>query len=567
MSTEDQNLIHLVDKRRTLWRCGGAILSAILLILAYPPFSFSYLAWIALIPILLVPVPATRWRRFLLGYLFGYAYSVVNLYWLNTIGFAAGIFLAFYTALWPALWYFLSMELLKIKETDIPIKLVQHLTIPRQWLWIFASASIWVLTEYTRSYLFTGFSWNQLGISQWNRPSMLILSALCGVYGLSFILAITNINLALLICPNFNIQCSRTRLQRRAQFLPTALLLVAVAFFSRQQMNQLFETYSPTQSLKILGVQGNIPQCRNASDEEFYFARDTYISLTRQALNEQETDLVVWPESAVPSSIYYSEVWNHLYPLFKLQPCQWLIGSIDFRMKTGNDYECFNSAMQFNHLGQKINSYDKIHIVPFGEFVPFSQYLPFLENIFGMGRSLTPGNVYTIFDLPNGAKGGVNICYEDAYPEISRRFTLNGANLLLTLTNDAWYAESAGPEQHYVHAIFRAVENRRPLFRSGNNSDTCLIMPNGQTVQRIIDPYTESRFHRSYDFFEVPVMENPPLTFYTRYGDWPMLIALLLALIAFSDYTYAVVHSKKISQIPDPDHSLFKQENKEEQQC
>lgn len=565
MPSEDQNLIHLVSKRRTLLRCCGAIFSAILLFLAYPPFSFSYLAWIALIPILLVPVPATRMRRFLLGYLFGFVYSVANLYWLNTIGFAAGVFLAFYTALWPAFWYLLSSELLRIKETDSPIKLVQHLSIPKQWLWIFASASLWVLTEYSRSYLFTGFSWNQLGISQWNRPSMLILSSLCGVYGLSFILAITNINLALLIYPNFDMK--RTRLQRRAQFLPTALLLVAVAFFSRQQMNQLFETYTPTQSIKILGIQGNIPQCRNASDKEFYFARDTYISLTRQALDEQETDLVVWPESAVPSSIYYSEVWNHLYPLFKLQPCQWLLGTIDFRSTTNKDYECFNSAVHLDRLGRKINCYDKIHIVPFGEFVPFSQYLPFLENLFGMGRSLTPGKIYTVFDLPKGAKGGVNICYEDAYPEISRRFTLNGANLLLTLTNDAWYAESAGPEQHYVHAIFRAVENRRPLFRSGNNSDTCLIMPNGQTVQRIIDPYTESRFHRGYDFFEVPIMENPSLTFYTRYGDWPVLIALFIALLAFFDYAYLTTRSKKMAQLPNAEFSLFEHKNEKDEQC
>lgn len=535
MENDGKNLIHLVSWKRTLWRLGGALLSAILLFLSYPPFSLSWLAWFALVPILMVPTPATRLRRFFLGYFFGLVFSLVNLWWLNTIGFAAGGLLSFYTALWPALWYLLSLEIPDFKEADIPAVILRKQSILRQWLWLFACTSLWVLTEYGRSYLFTGFSWNQLGISQWNHSGILILSSMGGVYFISFIIALVNVNIAMHFYPDF--QHLSSRLTRRMVLLPTALILVGIIFLSRYQIKVIAPLCSALDSIKILGVQGNIPQCRNATLDEFYFARDTYLSLTKEALQTQTTDLVVWPESAVPIPIFHQEVFPFLRPLFKLQETQWLIGSIDFRAPEGlelteENFQSFNSAFLLNSQGHLLQTYDKIHIVPFGEFTPFAKYLPFLERMIGMGRSLSPGEKFTIFNLPKGAKGGVNICYEDAYPEISRQFTRNGATILFTITNDAWYAESAGPEQHYIHAIFRAVENGRPLFRSGNNSDTCLILPNGQTPQSLKNPETGSRFYRGFDFFDVPLLQDPPLTFYTLYGDWIVTLSLLIASVA-----------------------------------
>ena len=136
-----------------------------------------------------------------------------------------------------------------------------------------------------------------------------------------------------------------------------------------------------------------------------------------------------------------------------------------------------------------------------------------------MGRGLTAGTEYTVFHLPNGARAGVNICFEDAFAEISRQFALRGANLLLTLTNDAWYAESAGSRQHLTHAVFRAVECGLPLFRSGNNSDTCLILPNGSVVDVLRDPETGNAFVRGARGYRVPVWAYPLQTFYVRHGD------------------------------------------------
>ena len=157
-----------------------------------------------------------------------------------------------------------------------------------------------------------------------------------------------------------------------------------------------------------------------------------------------------------------------------------------------------------------------------------------------MGRSLTPGSEYTVFALPQGVYAGTNICYEDVYAEISRAFVRRGANVLMTLTNDAWYAESSGSRQHMVHAVFRAVENRRPLFRAGNNSDTCLILPDGRVTGQLRDPATGSAFMRGARLYRVPVWREPGFTFYTRHGDLfahsCALATLVLGLAVFGSW-------------------------------
>jgi apolipoprotein N-acyltransferase len=206
-----------------------------------------------------------------------------------------------------------------------------------------------------------------------------------------------------------------------------------------------------------------------------------------------------------------------------------LIGALDSRplpgaRLVGTEWEPplldFNSALLLAPDGQVIESYDKIHRVPFGEYVPFREWLPWLARWIGMGRDLTAGTEFTLFELGSGVRAGANICFEDVFPEISRQFVLRGATVLFTLTNDAWYAESAGSRQHLLHAVFRAAENRRPLLRSGNNSDTCLILPDGAISDLLYDRETGNRFIRGTRVYEVPVYRDPPLTLVARWGAW-----------------------------------------------
>jgi apolipoprotein N-acyltransferase len=570
------NLIGLVAWRRQAWRLAAALLGGLALALAFPPLEWGWLAWLGLVPMLMVPAPATRWRRFGLGYCFGLAFWMPALWWLNTIGFAAGVLLSFYCALWPALWYLLVVELAAGRGGFVPVAAVRQRSLWRQWGWTVAVAALWVLTEHGRSYLFTGFSWNQLAISQWSNRSLVALTSVTGVYGVSFLLAFFNASVAVYLWPEQGtIENGKLKMEngegtiengqlkmengegkrdnekmaggawqsipagvRRRLFLVPVVVLLVVCTLAGFRLFRQANLNEPDQRFTALTVQGNIPQCRQFTMEDLDFALGTYLRLTKEALQGRGADLVVWPESAVPAPLGYRKYQDAYFSLLREFPePEWLLGAIDVRkdpLAPEGPESVFNSVFQF-HVDREVKCmgvYDKIHTVPFGEFTPFARYLPWLEKLIGMGRGLTPGTDYAIFKLPQGIPAGANICYEDAYPEISREFARKGAWLLLTITNDAWYAESAGSRQHLLHAVFRAAETRLPLLRSGNNSDSCLILPDGRITQSVVDPATGGRFYRGVGYIEVPIRQNPEPSFYTRHGDWPVWGCAFIAALA-----------------------------------
>ena len=254
-------------------------------------------------------------------------------------------------------------------------------------------------------------------------------------------------------------------------------------------------------TLRILAIQGDVPECREWNDQIFDMAWNRYAELTREAFRacaENPPDLILWPEGALPAPITYAPYATRLRQLLQELKTPILLGALDIRPQPGQPLEqapVFNTAflldvnspVLFSPYADRGEYYDKIHRVPFGEYVPFGNYFPWLVDAIGMGRDLTPGQNYKLFEI-KGVKIGVNICFEDAFPEISRRFVQDGADLLVTITNDCWYQQSAGARQHRNHAVFRAIETHRPLLRSGNNSDTCLISGQGRIRDPIAGP-------------------------------------------------------------------------------
>lgn len=406
---------------------------------------------------------------------------------------------------------------------------------------------LWVALEWVRGGLFTGFPWNELGVSQWRRPLLLSLTCSTGVAGISFLLVTANLAVALAAACGW--QGVTRGVPRRAGRAPV-LTLAVVAGLAIAAALCAPRVGIPTGTYRILAVQGNIPQCREWTEPQFNEALSVYTDLTQWVVPATQPDLVVWPESAVPAPLGYPPFRRRLEEVLAAVRRPMLIGALDSRplpgaRYTGSDWapplQDFNSALLMAPDGQVTESYDKIHRVPFGEYVPFGRWLPWLVLWIGMGRDLVPGSEFTLFDLGPGRRGGVNLCFEDAFPEISRQFVLRGATLLLTLTNDAWYAESAGSRQHLLHAVFRAAENRRPLLRSGNNSDTCLILPDGRVSGLLYDAETGDRFVRGTRVYDVPVYDDVPVTLYARWGDWfqhacalvagAVLVALLMRTV------------------------------------
>ncbi len=552
------DLSRLVRTRRLVAQLAGAVGSGLLLSFAFAPLELEMAAWFALVPLLLAPTSRQLGRRLVIGYVFGYVHSVTSLLWLNEVGFGAGYLLAIYCALQPLAWYLLVLLVADWRDARRRARLANPaaLTEPpaatfagEAWCWTLGGplllAAAWVALEWLQSWLFTGFPWNQLGVSQWRHPRLLAVVEVTGVYGLSFVIVATNVAVADLMADwrrrrgwtaggagadaagerHLELQGqgqergSGRRAWRPGGMLSAGGLLFGVLLYGWRQP----PLPPPDRVLRVTGIQGNIGQCRDWRPEQLDEAIDVYEQLTRAAA-VGDSDLIVWPETAIPAPLLGErQCVEMLGRLFAEIDRPLLAGSITYRPLRSDsgeaDYQVLNSALLFAADGRLVDTYDKIHRVPFGEYVPFGDYLPWLVDWIGMGRDLTPGREFTLFTLPGAVQAGVNICFEDVFPYVSRQFVRRGADLLLTITNDAWYAESSGSHQHLVHAVFRAVENRRPLFRAGNNSDTCLIWPDGRVEGLLADPQTGNRFVRGYRTYEVPIWRNAALTFYTRHGD------------------------------------------------
>ena len=546
LSKLENNLAYAVGTL-LFWRIVAAVISGILLAIAFPPLNWSITAWVAMVPIIIAPQPRRIRERLLIGYLFGYIHFAISLFWLNEVGFGAGFLLSIWCALFPMLWYCLLCSLLIAlkdpKAAKIPGESILFIR-PNRTLAILSitGAASWTALEWIRSWLLTGFSWNQLGISQFKRYGLIQTAAWTGPYGASFLIVLVNMVLAAELAQIAWMILAHRRRNFPWHFATLFVFLIPVCIVANLP-EKLVEPNTP--ALDTLVVQPDLPQARIWTEEDYLHAMDVLQKLTESALKstEKQPDVVMWPECAVPAPLNYPDYRFRRNNFLKQFNSLFLIGATHLRQPSRDAKEpnVFNCAFLidpqadymktvFDPADHVIDYYDKIHRVPFGEFTPFGKYLPWLVELIGMGRDLTPGKSFHIIDLPNGAHAGVNICFEDAFPYISREFVKNGANMLMTITNDSWYNRSCGAQQHMAHVVFRAVENRRPFLRCGSNSHSCLISPNGRIHGMLRDDANNSDFIAATRFYNVPV-KDWGTTFYTRHGD---IFARLNALIALS---------------------------------
>jgi len=320
--------------------------------------------------------------------------------------------------------------------------------------------------------------------------------------------------------------------------------------------------------VSIAVVEGNIPQCRIYNEQQAIHALEVYTKYSNDILLFKP-DILIWPESAVPQPLrgggYLSEKYrSELGGLLNKYQVPILLGTTDFGFgKSGENGEIpiYNSALYIGGNGKIIDTYNKMHIVPWGEYTPFENLFPFkyfypwIKRTFGMGRSISPGTKNTIFDIKKDVRGAVLICYEDVFPEIARDHVLAGANLLILITNDAWYPTSDEPEQHLAQAIFRAIENGRTMVRVGNTAGTCVIQPTGAITDSLFHKLNTKTGHMLPDptkrgagaaVFNIKIQENPPLTFYTKYGNVFILLCCIISGIGFFWFLYQWKEKKRL---------------------
>jgi apolipoprotein N-acyltransferase len=480
-----------------------SILSGIILSLPFFHGSLWIFAWFGFVPVFFALNNKSLKQAFFLFFITGVIFWSGVIYWLVHVTLAGTIVLILYLAL-----YFAIFGLIIRPRT-------KHST-PYALIFI---PSVWVLLEYARSHLLTGFPWALLGYSQYLNLPVLQIADITGVWGVSFLIMMVNVAIIEIIWSGVN------KLSQRLKrvFILLALFLFLTLSYGYFSLSQRLLT-NIQRPVRISVVQGNISQELKWAIDSRDFIMDSYISLSSETLKDKP-ELIIWPEAALPVILEEEPLFfNQVKELAQATKTPLLLGAVTSR----NGYY-YNSAVLVSGRGQPVALYDKLHLVPFGEYIPLKKFLGFMETIAPIG-DIEKGKNYTVFQV-DALRFSVLICFEDLFPELSRRFINKGAQFLVNITNDAWYKKTSAPYQHLQASVFRAVENRVFLVRAANTGISGFIAPDGKIISLVQNPQGKNIFVNGYNSQQVAATGRG-LSFYTRHGDIFVLACLLFILYA-----------------------------------
>jgi apolipoprotein N-acyltransferase len=369
---------------------------------------------------------------------------------------------------------------------------------------------LWVTLEYGRTYALTGFPWSILGYSQYSFLPLIQISDLTGVYGVSFLVAAFN---GLLYEITVLWPRRRSTMPLSAGWPVPVSILVFVFMLSTSLAYGSWRLNAGEggKTVQVSVIQGNIEQ-RKKWDKRFEReVIDTYKRLSLTA-RHHAPELIIWPESALPFVFGHERPLTEEFTDFQKGLGTYLLfGSVTSKASEIEQHSLANSAVLMSSAGSVVSVYDKIHLVPYGEYVPLKRIFPFIKKLTAGIGDFIPGKEPVVMETPFARIGNL-ICYEIIFPGLVRKFTHNGADLLVTITNDAWFGRTSAPYQHFSMAVFRAVENRVPVIRAANTGISGFIDSKGRII-------------RKTDIFEeVVITENASVgsssqSFYSRYGD------------------------------------------------
>jgi len=489
-----------------------AAATGLLLTASFPKTDCGFFAWIAFVPLFYALKGAPPLKSLMLGMLSGIVHYATLLYWIadvihhygqlpRLVGALVLLLLVLYLSFYPGLF---SMIINRLSARSLPY----YLTAP----------FVWVALEYIKSFLITGFPWENLGHSQHNWLRLIQISDMFGVYGLSAI--IIAVNSALFEALD---TLSGGRSFAWKPVLGVALVMVGFLSYGTWRIETTDRAIKNAPKRMIGVVQGNIDQSLKWLPSFQHETLRRYGALTAATL-KKDPDLIIWPETALPFYFLHDEeLTNQTQELVRDCRVYFVLGSPSFS-KTSQETRYYNSAYLVDPKGDIAGKYDKVHLVPYGEYIPLKQYFPFLNKLvqavgdFDSGR---PGQVLPWED----SKIGVLICFEAIFPELARSMVRNGAQLLVNITNDAWFGRSSAPYQHLSMVVFRAVENHRAVARAANTGISSFVDPAGRLLAEtpLFEQATRTR--------ELPLMNQQ--SFYARYGDVFALGCILMSLIVY----------------------------------
>jgi len=588
--------------RELFWRSGYllAVLAGLLLTAAFPKIGVAGFAWVA--PALMIAAAQGRCGAdaFRVGYVAGLAHFLSSLYWLllmPAFGFPilAWLALGAYLAVYPAVWLWLvSRFTLHVSPSWL-----------HRALWSLLGAAAWVALEMVRARLFGGFPWDFIGVSQFKMIPLIQIASVTGVYGVSFL--VIWLSLALYSAMRLILRQPNTRLVWQAEIiLPLVAILILFIFgFARMSGEN-----PPASVLRVTLVQPSIPQTLiwnpdedkkrfqelliqsqaaldesegrapdpsnqndkqsneplsrpSASAEAPADKSDTFappggertgpssVAVLRrvEARDSSKTDLLLWPESAVPET---DDASCRAISRFAQSNAVWIILNGEDAEYLPDTTNYFNAAYLVGPDGRWLRVYHKRNLVIFGEYVPLVHWLPFIKYLTPIDGGWTPGDKPVTFELerrapprraddstvqagtvpgaPARIKTSPLICFEDAFPGLTRDAADDDTDFLVNLTNDGWFRQSAEQWQHMAGAVFRTVENGLPLVCCANNGITGWIDASGR-VRDVFKDKTGSVYGVGAMTVEIPTGGQRTPTFYHRHGDWFGWSCVILAVL------------------------------------
>ena len=509
-----------------------ALLSGGLQVLVFPKFNLFFLCWMALVPLLYALLrgpggegavvdsegrslrPFTLWQGFLLGWASGIVWYFGTCYWVYGVMTSFGglpLIAVIPIMIAAALAYGLHHAVFGL----LVVMMARRSSFGNRRP-LFLAPFFWVAIELYRDRV-TGFPWLPLGGAQVDNIPYARIAEVTGVYGLTFTVVLVNCAFvaALLLM-------GRRRIN---------LLISAVAAAIALQMGVFAKPEPFAVSRQALLVQENVPVLDLVQWTPQYYDQ-TIGALAVLSVEEQKKQpgrhnpgLIVWPESPAPFIISDPRLQYWLVEIARDTKSYMIVGATGVAPASNGSDEpnIYNSAQVMDPQGSVAGRYDKIHLVPYGEFVPFKDVLFFAKKLTREVGNFTPGTERKVFDL-DGSRASVVICYESIFPNEVRQFTLNGAQVLINISNDGWYGETGAAFQHLQMARMRAIENHRWLLIDTNSGITAAVDPYGRIVARaernvrtaLVAPYS-------------PVSE---ITVYARYGDVFAWICVVISILA-----------------------------------
>ncbi len=493
------------------------LLTPVLFFLSFPPFPAGYLAFMTLTPFFALLERDGYRSGFRTGYITGLLTVGLFLYWINwnsgaTAVQASGMYVSM--ALYLALWW----GLFAVLQNFICRRFGRN--------GLLAGPFIWTSLEYLQSFGSLGFPWHSLATTQTPYPYFIQFIQYTGMYGITFWATAMNVLFYLAV---------KSHADRREKISPDRLPVYAVSLtiiFLLPVIHGLI-VYSDAEerngrAAQLAVVQPNIEPNRKWLERDFAFNR--LMEMT-QSLRDSAKDMIIWPETAFPSRLRMDPYKKKtLVDEIRLQNTTLLTGIPDKKIAENDQgeffYRHFNSVF-FIRPDSSFGVYDKIHLVPLGEYVP--DFL-FLIKDFAMdvgASNYSPGDSVVVFTLPLSGGDSLRfssvICYESVFSQLVRSFVLAGAEMIVIVTNDAWYDATIAPEQHAYIAVLRAIEHRVPVIRCANSGVSCLILPSGKMTETAPNP--------TQAVLRMTARAGTTGTFFTRYGEWFPASAVILSCI------------------------------------